>query len=307
MGSVLPLLALRAFTEAGRHGSIKLAAEAMGVTSGAVSQQIRQLEDRIGVALFSRTRYGMQLTEAGAKVHPQLLKAFDQIALTLGSLETNKSRQTLTVTTAPSFAASWLVPRLGRFSDEHPEFEVRVEATNRVVDLRDGRIDVAIRHGLGHYPGLKTIPLMAPVLIPVGSPRLLAGGPPIREPADCLAYPLLQDHDRADWPLWLKALGVESDPRAERGPSFDDGFLLVRAAEAGQGLALVRDIYAYDEIAAGRLALALDRSWPAQFAYYIVSLPEVADRPVVAAFSAWLLREAQRPADGPGGASSHPA
>ncbi|MFX6035816.1 LysR substrate-binding domain-containing protein, partial [Acinetobacter baumannii] len=88
-------------------------------------------------------------------------KAFDQIALTLGSLETIKARQTLTVTTAPSFAASWLVPRLGRFSDEHHEFEVRVEATNRVVDLRDGRVDVAIRHGLGHYPGLKTIPLMA--------------------------------------------------------------------------------------------------------------------------------------------------
>ncbi|QCI66163.1 LysR substrate-binding domain-containing protein [Phreatobacter stygius] len=300
MGSVLPLLALRAFAETGRHGSIKLAADAMGVTSGAVSQQIRQLEERVGVALFSRTRYGMLLTEAGAKIHPPLLRAFDQIALTLGALETIKARQTLTVTTAPSFAASWLVPRLGRFSDEHPEFEVRVEATNQLVNLRDGRVDVAIRHGLGHYPGLNAIPLMAPELVPVGSARLLAGGPPIHDPVDCLAYPLLQDRDRADWPLWLKALGVEGDPRAERGPSFDDDFLLIRAAEAGQGLALVRDIYAHDEIAAGRLVLALDRSWPTQFAYYIVSLPEVANRPVVAAFSNWLLREAQKP-DGSGG------
>ena len=297
----MPLLALRAFAETGRRGSVKQAAEAMGVTSGAVSQQIRLLEARVGTVLFTRARYGMQLTEAGAKAHGQVLRAFDQLGQALAGLEATAAQRTLTVTTAPSFAASWLVPRLGRFATEHPEVEIRVEATQRVVDLRDGRIDLAIRHGLGRYPGLDAIHLMAPAFVPVGSPRLIAAGPPIREPLDCLAYPLLQDNDRADWGLWLKAHGaegpdVEAGGRAARGASFDNDLLLIRAAEAGQGLALVRDIFAADEIANGRLALALDRPWPTAFAYYIVTLPEAAERPDVAAFSAWLQREASSPA-----------
>ncbi len=292
MNPVLPLLALRAFAETGRHGSVKRAAEAMGVTSGAVSQQIRQLEERIGVTLFTRTRYGVQLTEAGAKVHPALLRAFEQIGSSLEALDAISARQTLTVSTVPSFAASWLVPRLGRFNREHPGIEIRVEATPGLVDHRRDRVDIAIRHGLGSYPGLISEHLMAPVFLPVASPALLAEGPPIREPADCLAYPLLQDSDRADWPLWFKAFGAADDPRAERGPSFDDDFLLIRAAEAGQGLALVRDIYARQEIAAGRLALALDQPWPTAFAYYVVTLPDAAGRQPLAAFIDWLKREA---------------
>lgn len=292
MNPVFPLLALRAFAEIGRHGSIKRAAAAMGVTSGAVSQQIRQLEERVGVALFTRTRYGVQLTEAGAKVHPALLRAFDQIESGLEALETINARQTLTISTVPSFAASWLVPRLGRFTSRHSDIEIRVETTSGVVDLRRDRVDVAIRHGLGNYPGLVAQHLMAPVLLPVASPGVLAAGPPIREPADCLAYPLLHGSERADWPLWFKALSVADDPRAERGPSFDDDFLLVRAAEAGQGLALVRDIYAMDDIASGRLALALNQPWPAEFAYYVVTLPDAVDRAPLAHFIDWLKSEA---------------
>ncbi|MGO4834218.1 LysR substrate-binding domain-containing protein, partial [Rhizobiaceae sp. 2RAB30] len=268
MNRVFPLLALRAFTETGRHGSIKGAADTMGVTSGAISQQIRQLEERVGTALFTRTRYGVRLTEAGAKVHPTLLAAFDQIGGALSALDAINSRQTLTISTVPSFAASWLVPRLGRFTSRYPEIEVRVEATSDLVDLRRDRVDVAIRHGLGNYPGFVAEHLMAPVLLPVAAPALLVERAPIREPADCLAYPLLQDSDRADWRLWFKAHGIADDVRAERGPSFDDDFLLIRAAEAGQGLALVRDVYATEEIASGRLVLALDRPWPTAFAYY---------------------------------------
>ncbi len=146
MNPVFPLLALRAFAETGRHLSIKKAAEAVGVTSGAVSQQIRQLEERLGVTLFTRTRYGVRLTEAGAKVHPGLVMAFDQIAMSLDALEAINARPTLTVSTVPSFAASWLVPRLGRFTSRHPEVEVRVEATSNLVDLGRDRVDVAIRH-----------------------------------------------------------------------------------------------------------------------------------------------------------------
>ena len=293
MGRVLPLLALRAFAEAGRYGSIKRAAEVMGVTSGAVSQQLRLLEERVAAPLFSRTRYGVELTEVAAKVHPAMLRAFDQIESGLQALEANKAAQSVTVCTVPSFAASWLVPRLGRFTKLHPEIEVRVEASSALADLHKQRVDIAIRHGLGDYPGLEAVHLMAPELIPVASPRLLAEGPRIDTPVDCLAYPLLQDSDRADWRLWLQAFGVEDDPRIERGQAFDEDFLLVRAAEAGQGIALVRDIYAREEVMAGRLAVALDCPWPTDFAYYVVTLPQATERPAVAAFVSWLIDEAR--------------
>ena len=291
MGKVLPLLALRAFTETGRTGSIKSAAEVMGVTSGAVSQQIRLLEERTGVNLFRRTRYGVELTEEGANVYPALLRAFAQIEASLTTLEVSSQRQTLTVSTLPSFAASWLVPRLGRFMAQNPEIEVRVEASSGLTNLHGGRIDIALRHGLGNYPDYEVQPLMAPALVPVISPALLASGPVIEQPSDCLAYPLLQDSDRADWRLWLTACGFEATPEAERGTAFDEDFLLLKAAEAGQGIALIRDIYAKPEIAAGRLALAIDRPWPTQFAYYILTLPENTQKPALKVFIEWLHQE----------------
>lgn len=292
MGSVLPLIGLRAFAEVGRRGSVKAAADAMGVTPGAVSQQVRLLEERVGVALFERGHRGLHLSEAGARVHAGLVRAFDQIETALETLETDHARKTLTLSTVPSFAASWLVPRLGRFGARHPDVEVRVEATSALTDLKRDRIDVALRHGLGAYPGLESVKVVTPVLVPVASPRLLDDGPPIRAPADCLAYPLLQDSDRADWALWLRAHGVPDDLRAERGPSFEDDLLLIRAAESGQGLALVRDIYAREDIARGRLALALDCAWPATFAYYAVSRSESLRRPEVRAFIDWVIAEA---------------
>ena len=293
MGKVLPLLALRAFTETGRTGSIKSAAEVMGVTSGAVSQQIRLLEERTGVSLFRRTRYGVELTEEGANVYPVLLRAFSQIEASLMTLEASSQRQTLTVSTLPSFAASWLVPRLGRFMEQNPEIEVRVEASAGLTNLHDGRVDIALRHGLGNYPDYAVQPLMAPALVPVISPALLASGSVIEQPSDCLAYPLLQDSDRADWRLWLTACGIEVTPEVERGTAFDEDFLLLKAAEAGQGIALIKDIYAEPEIAAGRLVLAIDRPWPTQFAYYIVTLPENAEKPALKLFIDWLHQEAK--------------
>ena len=215
MGAVLRF-ALRAFVETARHGNLTRAAAAMGVTPGAVSQQLRALQARTGVVLFQRFSHGMRLTPEGEQVYPGLRQAFEQITASLAQLEAINARQTLTVSTEPSFAATWLVPRLGQFSASHPQVEVRVEATALLADLRRERIDVAIRHGLGDYPGLDVQALMAPPLIPVASPRLLAEGPEIREAIDCLAYPLLQESERNDWRLWLRAMGVEDDPRSER-------------------------------------------------------------------------------------------
>lgn len=288
-----PLQALRTFVEVGQRKSVKAAAQALHVTPGAVSQQIRVLEDRLGVVLLERERLGMRLTEAGASVFPRLREAFLQIDQAMHDLESTKARRSLTVSTVATFAASWLVPRLGRFKQLHPDIEIRVEATSELVDLRRDRVDVALRHGLGDYPGLEVIPLMAPVLTPVASPGFLkAHGAVIHEAGDCLSHPLLHDGDRADWPLWLKAHGVADDMRAERGSAFDDDFLLIRAAEAGQGLALVPQAYAQEEIAAGRLIQVLDKPWPARFAYYAVTRPGAADRPEVRAFLDWIRDEA---------------
>ena len=297
MSSSLPLPALRTFVEVAQRGSIKAAAEALHVTSGAVSQQIRLLEDRLGMALFTRERQGMRLTEAAASVYPELLEAFSQIDKAVATLERSKSRQSLTVSTVATFAASWLVPRLGRFKQRYPHIEVRVEATSALVDMRRDRVDVALRHGLGHYPGMQVTRLMAPVLVPVACPALLAQsgqGQTLQEPQDCLQYPLLHDGDRADWRLWFAAHGVADDPRAERGTAFEDDYLLIRAAAACQGLALVPQEYATEEIAAGRLVQVLDKPWPARFAYYLVTLPGAMERPEVQAFAQWIQEQAQQ-------------
>jgi LysR family glycine cleavage system transcriptional activator len=289
MTATLPLQALRTFVEVSQRGSITAAAQALHVTPGAVSQQIRLLEERLGIALLVRERHGMRMSEAGADVYPMLSAAFAQIDKAVDMLAAKQARQSLTVSTVATFAASWLVPRLGRFKERHPHIEIRVEATPALVDLRRDHVDVALRHGLGDYPGLDVVPLMAPVLVPVAAPGYAAT---LAEPADCLDYPLLHDADRADWPLWLSAHGVAPDSRAQRGNAFDDDFLLIRAAEAGQGLALVPAAHAQEEIAAGRLVQALDKPWPARFAYYAVSRPGAVQRPEVRAFIDWIVEEA---------------
>ncbi|MNG79356.1 Glycine cleavage system transcriptional activator [compost metagenome] len=288
MGAVLPLLALRAFSETTRLGSLKAAAERMGVTPGAISQQIRLLEDRLGVILLARSRYGVQLTEAGASLYPGLSRGFGQIESALLELQAVVRTNTLTISTQPSFASSWLVPRLPDFNAQYPQIDIRVQSTSELVDLLREPVDIALRHGLGNYPGVESIPLMAPVLLPVASPGLLAGGPGLDEPQDCLRYPLLQDADRADWTLWLQAHGVEPDSRSRRGPSFDEDLLLMRAAASGQGIALVQAQHAEEDLASGRLMVALDLPWPSRFAYYLVARKENLERPHLQAFVGWI-------------------
>lgn len=293
MNPVFPLLALRAFTEVAKHQSIKLAAESMGVTSGAVSQQIRLIEERFNVQLFIRSRIKMELTDAGQKIFPTLLIAFEQIENAMHTLAQTNSHKSVRISTMPSFAASWLIPRLGNFKQLHPEIEVHIDASSHLVNLQRDNIDIAIRHGLGDYPNLISEPLMAPVLLPVASPALLNSAKPILKPEDCLQYPLLQDSDRADWSLWLNAHDVITDDRAEQGSAFGDDYLLMKAAITGQGIALIPQEYALDEITEGKLVKVLDLPWPTQFAYYLVTLPHN-QRKEVRYFMQWVLSEAEK-------------
>jgi LysR family transcriptional regulator, glycine cleavage system transcriptional activator len=297
MPGPLPLLGLRAFAEVGRTGSIKSAARTLGVTAGAVSQQVKALEARLGMALFERRNRSLRLTDAGERLLADLSDAFGRIENALEKLAESRGldRPSLVVSTTASFAATWLVPRLGGFVQHHPDIDVRIMTTPELVPIGVGpdSADIGIRHGLGDWPGLHAVWLLQPRLVPVGSPSLLGAGVPICAPLDCLRYPLLHDSLASDWRLWLRAMGANHrDPRVTRGTRFSDVPLLIRAAVAGQGLALLRDTYAADEIAGGRLQIALDAPWPARFAYYVVTRAAPKDVSALAAtFTEWLLSE----------------
>jgi LysR family glycine cleavage system transcriptional activator len=284
---------LQTFVTVARSGRMRDAAEQMALTPGAISQRVRELEESIGRRLFLRTQSGVELTAGGQALLASLDGPFRQIEEISRELKAAPTRR-VAISTMASFAANWLVPRLADFSRLHPDIDIALETDNRVIDLRREPIDLAIRHGLGDYPGLETTWLMAPELIVVASPALLAAYPAIATPADCLALPLLHDGDRADWRLWLTAQGVEA-PRDLKGPSFSDDSLLVRAAAAGQGIALVRDVYADDELRQGRLVRAISVQWPTRLAYYAVATAEALQRPAVRHFRDWLVGAARTP------------
>lgn len=285
---------LETFVLVARLGSMKAAAERLSVTAGAISQRMQALQQRVGHRLFERHRSGIALTAEGARLFSALEEPMGRIEDIWRESDAGRrdaaTRPRLVVSTMPSFANHVLVPRLGRFSARHPEIDVTIETELRVVDLASEPVDIAIRHGLGEYPGLKATWLVAPALIVVASPDLLRRHPPVREPGDCLQLPLLHDRARQDWRLWFAAHGVVA-PQALNGPAFSDDSLLARVAAAGQGLALVRDFYADEELKSGRLVQVLDIAWPARFAYYAVATPEASRRPHVRRFHDWLVAE----------------
>ncbi len=290
MVMAIPLSLLETFVAVARAGRMRDAAAGLSLTPGAISQRVRELEELTGHRLFARTPAGVTLSAAGQSLFDTLDEPFRRIEDARRALEQPPPRR-VRVSTMASFAANWLVPRLSRFSERHPHVDIELETDSRIVDLRREPVDMAIRHGLGDYPGLVCVPLTAPELIVVASPSLLRGRAPIESPADCLAFPLLHDMDRADWRLWFEAHGVQT-PAQLSGPSFSDDHLMVRAAATGQGLALVRDTYADDDLRCGRLVRAIAIRWPTNFAYYAVSTAEALQRPAVMHFREWLVAEA---------------
>lgn len=283
--------ALRMFVEVGRHGSLTRAAEGLGVTPGAVSQRIRDLEARVGHPLFERGSRDMRLLPQGERLFARLAPAFEAIDTSVEALmESRPGPGALTVSTTPSFAACWLAPRLGRFTARHPRIEIRIETSVRLADLAVDPVDVAIRHGQGNYPGLDVTPLAQPRLIAVGSPALCADGLPAT-PSDCLRFPLLQDRERSDWRTWLEANGVRSPRSATRGPALADDALLIAAAITGQGLAIVRDLYATHALATGTLRQAHPIGVATDNGYFLVTRTGDRIGARIMAFRQWLLAE----------------
>src|SRR3954447_10859989 len=183
---------LQTFVAVARAGKMKQAAHELALTPGAVSQRIRQLEEAAGRRLFSRTPSGVELSAAGEAMFAALAEPFRMIEAVDRELDGSSSSRVV-ITTTPSFAAAWLVPRLAMFAQHYPEIEIGVETGSRPIDLKREPIDLAIRHGLGKYPGLEAIWLIAPELIVVASPELLKKRAPLTVPAHCMAFPLLHD------------------------------------------------------------------------------------------------------------------
>ena len=290
-----PLNALRAFESAARHLNFSRAADELSVTPGAVSQQIQNLEDYIGAALFKRTPRGLLLTDAAQTALPALREAFDRLAEAASLLTAAVDGRRLTLTAPPSFAAKWLVPRLGRFEAAHPQVDVWLSADMEVVDLAGGDIDLAVRYGAGAYPGLETQRLMQETVIPVMSPELNAATP-LHQPKDLAGHVLLHDgspdadESCPDWQMWLAARSIKGVD-GTRGPRFNQSSLVIEAALSGRGVALAKRALAQDDLDAGRLVAPMADSTSVDFAYYVVHPKAKARLPQVKAFVAWILAE----------------
>ncbi|WP_137132663.1 transcriptional regulator GcvA [Rhizobium sp. FY34] len=287
---VPPLMSLRAFVMAGRYESFKIAAEALNISPGAISQHVKNLEDALGTKLFERSNRMVRLTTKGADYLQRVQVAFDIINVATKAVTDDASKGLIVVSTMPSFAAQWLVPRLGRFQERNPTIDVHVDTTTRLVRFDRDRVDVAIRHGLGNYDGLYSERLFAIEMVMVCSPGLLGGRGRIKGFDDLTRFQLLHEEERTDWSLWLRANGA-TDIDSSRGPSFSDETSLVQAAIAGQGIALVRDILVETHIADGRLIKPMNVDWPTQFAYYCVCPEGARSNTKIAAFRTWLFDE----------------
>ncbi len=291
-----PLNALRAFEAAARHLNFSRAADELSVTPGAVSQQIQNLEDYVGAPLFKRTPRGLLLTDAAQTALPALREAFDRLAEAASLLTAAVDGRRLTLTAAPSFAAKWLVPRLGAFERSHPQVDIWLSAGLELVDLTAGEVDVAIRYGAGRYPGLEVRRLMNETVLPVMSPELLASQP-LATPADLAHHTLLHDGSPEpddscpDWAMWLAARGVKGVD-GNRGPRFNQSSLVIEAALNGRGVALAKRTLAQADLESGRLVAPLQIATAVDFAYYLVHPKAKGRLPQVKAFVSWIEAEA---------------
>ena len=266
----LPQLnALKAFEAAARYVSFTRAAEELCVTQGAVSHQVKALELELGIKLFNRDRQRLTITDAGREYLAIVRDAFDRIAVGTECLVQRQSSGTLTVTTSPDFAAKWLVQRLGRLGESHPEIDLRVSASMHHVDFAREDIDLAIRHGDGTAPGLHVTRLCTEELFPVCSPKLLNGRKALRTPADLGRFTLLHVSDRDGWRQWLDFAGVDGvDPT--RGPVLNQASMAIDAAVDGQGIALALTALAAWDLIGGRLVRPFDVAMPVSYGYWIV-------------------------------------
>ncbi|MCZ2722157.1 LysR substrate-binding domain-containing protein [Marinomonas sp. 15G1-11] len=292
----LPLSTLFTFVVASRHLSFTKAAEELHLTQGAISQQIRQLESRLGFELFIRHHRRLELTQKGMRLAVNLNKNFNDIEVILSELQSEESDTILTLSVIPSLATKWLIPRLGRLQDAYPELQLRIQASDKDVDFRRDKIDVAILNSHLHNGKHFSTPLLVDKLFPVCSPAF-AKEHNLYFPDQLGKVALLNDDSEwkfstpyAEWEGWLDLAGVKGVNPA-RGVSFNRGDLAVQAAIASQGVALGRTPLVMDDLQEGRLVRPFNEELDMGNCYLFVCPEEYRLRPYIQKLLQWLQLE----------------
>ncbi len=286
----LPLTALRSFESAGRLLSFSKAAEELFVSQAAISRQVRELEQLLGAKLFERLHRRVALTNAGSQLLAQLVASFDQIDKALAEVRSDAPQRLISISSEPTFASLWLLPRLEKFRVLHPELDVAVDADHRLVDFRTGTADVAIRHSLHEHswPRVEAKYMQGSNITPVLSAALMKQHP-LRTPQDALTHILIHEENRDMWSNWFALAGL---PQAQhsRGPIFPDGAYAANAAKLGHGVALGDKNLLQGELERGDLVAPFDASMPFG-AYWLVAPSLKKMRDPVQAFVNWLTEE----------------
>jgi LysR family transcriptional regulator, glycine cleavage system transcriptional activator len=282
-----PMQALRAFEATARTGSLTRAAESLNLTHGAISHQIKALEASLGVPLVERAGRGIRVTGAGARLATRVRAALADITDAVREASARSNPRQLRVSVMPSFAARWLLPRLGRFLARHHDIEIDVRSSFALVDFLADDTDVAIRYGFGGWPDVEAEHILSDTFFPVCSPRLASGLP--AQPRDLARHTLLRSDDEL-WKPWFEAVGL-GWPEPSRGPIFNDSALTLQAAVEGQGIALARSSLLGNDVKNGLLVRLFDIDVPAWRRYYLVYPRRLSGSPKLALFRAWLLDE----------------
>ncbi len=285
--------ALKAFDATARLLSFTAAAAELAQTQGAVSHQIRELEERLGAQLFTRKARRITLTEAGHTYLVFVREALERLRAGARAVQPGSPNQVLTVSCSPNFAHKWLVPRLGSFLADNPAIDLRISASMRHVSFQDDGIDIALRHGDGQWPGLTVTKLCKEFIFPVCSPHLTAVKS-IKHIDDLHSYTLLHDAQREGWASWLRSANVNPEEfDLHRGPILNQTSLVIDAAVAAQGIALARSALVELDLQAGRLIKPVLHEILAPFAYWIVCPEDHQSRPNILRFKSWLLAQTQ--------------
>lgn len=281
---------LRALEAVGRLGSLQSAADELGVSVGAVSQQIVKTEAQLGHAMFERTGKGLVPTELGAGVLARLTEGMQKLSEAV-TLAQRRDNNCLTISVAPVFASRWLVRRFDSFSREHPEIILRLDATTRLIDPATSDIDLGIRVGDGRWPDVRSELILEQEVYPVCAPELASR---VHSPEDILSLPAVID-SRAmfTWDVWLRAAGLEGRQINARH-AFNEASLCLDSVIAGQGVMLAWQTLTADTIAEGRLVAPSGIRAKTGFGHYFVSAKGVRESRKVTVFKAWLKRELAR-------------
>jgi LysR family glycine cleavage system transcriptional activator len=292
-----PLTALKAFEAASRLMSFQAAAEELAVTPAALSYQIRQLEDHLGLKLFNRLNRAVELTEHGRLMRPGIHEAFEQMHRTMRQLRRRQQTNVLTIAAGPAFTAKWLSPRLYRFIGRHPNIDARISASVAKSDLETDDIDVAIRFGPGVYAGHHSVKLLDEFMTPLCAPSLLEGPNPLRSPEDLEHHTLIHDETHQgffilqSWADWLNAAGVTNVDPNKSGLHFNVADHALDAAAGGGGVVLGRTSLAEPDMRAGRLVAPFELRMKTDYSFYLICLESRKDEPAIAAFRNWMQDE----------------